>query len=289
MNETRTLVKFLVGLKYEDLPPEVVAEAKLALLDHFGVGLFASRMEWSKMVCELVEEAGSKRESTVWGNSFKVTAQDAALVNGTAAHGIEMDDRKPSLSLHQGSVTVPAALATAEKAKADGKTLITAMVAGYELPYRVGRCMKKSPEGIHTPGHRSVWGAVAAASKALGLGEGQMLNACGVAGSMASGIWEFSEDPKGTMVKRLHMGWSAHSGVTAALLGAKGFTGPSTVLEGKYGYCNVFAKDPAVVEFEELTRTHQGPWRTFPDSGQRSEGLCRLGRVPLQYLDGKRA
>ncbi len=254
MNETRTLVKFLVGLKYEALPSEVVAAAKLALLDHFGVGLFGSRMEWSKMVCEFAEEAGSKMESTVWGHSLKVTAQDAALVNGTATHGIEMDDRKPSLGLHQGSCTVPAALATAEKAKADGKTLITAMVAGYELPFRVAFCMKKEIEALHAPGHRSIWGSVAAASKALGLGEEQMLNACGLAGSMAAGIWEFSSDPEGTMVKRLHAGAAAHNGVKAALLGAKGFTGPRTVLEGKYGYCNVFARSQTDVDPAELTR-----------------------------------
>ncbi len=243
MNETEDLVAFLADMSYGDLPPEVIATAKLCLLDTLGVGLFASQMEWTKIVVEAVAGAGGAvAESAAWGLSPRTAAHYAALINGTAAHGIEMDDRKPALTLHTGSMTIPAALAVGEKTQADGREVLTAIVAGYEVPFRVARAMPLwTDRGLHPAGHKGIWGSVAAASKVLDLDKDQMLNAFGLAGSMASGIWEFSQDPKGTMVKRFHGGWASHNGVIAAILGQKGLTGPRTVLEGKFGYCHAFA------------------------------------------------
>jgi 2-methylcitrate dehydratase PrpD len=242
MNETRTLVKFLAEMNYDNLSPEARATAKLCVLDTIGVGLFGAQMEWARIVAEMVTEADCVGESTVWGRNVRTAAQYAAMANATAAHGIEMDDLKPAFRVHTGALAVPAAMAATEKVQADGKRLLTAIVAGYEASFRVSRSVRKQMErGIHSPGHFGIWGSVAAASKALDLNQEQMLDAFGIAGSMASGIFEFSNDPLRTMVKRLHGGWPSHSGVIAALLGQKGLTGPSTVLEGQYGYCRVFA------------------------------------------------
>ncbi|MBI2858615.1 MAG: MmgE/PrpD family protein, partial [Chloroflexi bacterium] len=251
MNETRDLTAFLVKLKYDDLPADVVKTAKLCLLDTVGVGLFASKMEWTRIVAGTVGGAGGSAESAAWGLKSRLPAQYAALVNGTAAHGIEMDDRFGALSIHTGAMTIPAALAAAEKAHATGKRLLESIVMGYEVAFRVGRAVPLQTErGLHPAGHKGIWGAVAASTKALGLDEEQAINAFGIAGSMASGIWEFSQDPRRNMVKRFHGGWSSHNGVLAAMLAMGGLTGPGTVLEGKFGYCNVFkgGVDPHIDE-----------------------------------------
>lgn len=262
MAETRELVNYLSDLKYDDIPTEVASQAKLCILDTVGVALCANQRPWTKIVNEIASELSGVGESTVWGDDFRVPPQYAALVNGTAAHGIEMDDRNPPAGMHAGSAIVPAALAAGEKAGSDGRELITAVVAGYDAAFRVGYAMKGiGNPGIHSPGHRGIWGAVAATSKVLDLDQDQMLDAFGLAGSMASGLWEFPHNPEGTMVKRLYGGWPAHNGVMACLLARKGLTGPSTVLEGKHGYCRTFTRDDEEPYLGELTNDLGGSFK----------------------------
>ncbi|MFC1987433.1 MmgE/PrpD family protein [Chloroflexota bacterium] len=254
MNETKELVTFLAGLSYDDLSVEVIDTAKLCLLDTLGVGLFASKMEWTKIVAETMAKVGGVPESVVWGFNMKTPAHYASLINGTAAHGIEMDDRHPSLSMHTGAMTIPAALAVCEKAYANGKTMLMAIVVGYEAAFRVGKSVPlQIDRGLHPAGHKGVWGSVAAVSKALSLNNEQTLDAFGIAGSLASGILEFSKDSQRNMVKRFHGGWASHNGVIASLLAQNGLTAPRTVLEGTFGYCNVF-KGSVEPRFEELTK-----------------------------------
>lgn len=242
MNETRILADFVQRTRYEDLPTEIIHQAKLCLLDLFGVALFGSRTEWGKMVTELAREAGGHPEASVWAGGFQTSAASASLTNGTMGHGFELDDIYYGGGIHPGTVVIPAMLAMGERQRADGRSALAAVVLGYEAMGRVGATARHMIQwGMHPTGCNGVFGAAAAAGKMLGLNAGQVLNAFGIAASMASGISEFSQDPEGTMVKRLHGGWPAHGGITAALLAAKGFTGPSTALEGKYGYCRVFS------------------------------------------------
>ena len=253
MKETVELVDFLTALRYEDFPENVVQTAKLCLLDTFGVALFASRMPWVKIVTEITAAAHRMAECTLWGHNLTASAQSAALVNGVSAHGIEMDDRKPALGLHPGSQIIPAAMAAAEIVHADGKRFLEAVVSGYEVAFRVAKALSRPILGLNSAEHKGIWGAVAAASRALDLSSEQTLNAFGVAGSMASGISEHSQDSDHSMSKRLLGGWPAHNGVMACLLGQKGFSGPWSILEGRFGYCQVFARDRAAC-VEELTK-----------------------------------
>ncbi|MGH3757003.1 MmgE/PrpD family protein [Actinophytocola sp.] len=255
-----TLARFLSDLSYEDIPPDVVATAKLCVLDTLGVGLTASRRPWTRMVVGMAREAGGTPVSAVWGHGFRTSPQLAALANGTAAHGIEMDDRIPTAELHPGSMVVPAALAVAEAARMAGRELLAAVVAGYEAGIRVGYAVRTRP-GIHSPGHKGVWATVAAAGRALGLDAQGMQDAFGLAGSMASGITEFSQDSRGTMVKRLHGGLAAQHGVLAAQLAGRGVTGPASVLDGIYGYCRVFGADVDEIDLDELTVELGRAWR----------------------------
>jgi 2-methylcitrate dehydratase PrpD len=253
MGETAKLADFVAKLSYSDLPPGVVHTAKLCLLDTLGVGLFASQMPWTKIVAQIGHERKGAEESVVWGRRAKVPAEYAALANGVAAHGIEMDDRKPSLGLHPGCQVIPSALALSEKLHLDGKKLITAITAGYEMIFHVGKAIPRPRRGINSAAHKGVWGSVAASTKALGLNKTQTLNAFGLAGFMASGISDYSEDGSTSMMKRLMGGWPSHSGVMASLLAQNGLTGLGTMLEDKWGYCRIFAGDEEP-RLEELTK-----------------------------------
>lgn len=253
MKETIELVSYLSNMQYEDIPDEAIDTAKLCILDTVGVGLFASKTAWTKITAEMAAATMGIQESVIWGHGIKTTAQYAALVNGVSAHGIEMDDRKPTLGLHPGSSIIPVAIAASEKTNANGKTLLTAIVAGYETAFRIGKAVPKQLPGVNSAAHKGIWGATAAASKVLELDVDQTLNAFGIAGFMASGISEYSQDPLNTMVKRFLGGWPAHNGMTAALLAQRGLTGPWSVLEGKFGYCRVFAEEQDLY-IEELAK-----------------------------------
>lgn len=254
INETRTLAAFLSRLTFDDLPDDVVETAKMCVLDNTGAALTARNFPWTRMVEETVAESGGTEESSVWGSTLRCSAQQAALVNGTAANGIEMADRVPGASVHPGTHVIPVALAVGEMENLTGRQLLTAVVSGYELGIRIGFASQFIRPGLHQSGHKGVWLGVGAAGNGMGLDPEQMGNAFGIAGSMASGIAEFSQDHHGNMVKRLHAGIAAHNGVLAARLARKGLTGPGTVLEGKFGYISNFIADGHEPRFEELTR-----------------------------------
>ena len=129
MNETKELIEFVRGIQYDDLSAEVVETAKMSILDTVGVGLYGSLTEWSNIVAEFVKENACAPESSVWGQNWKTSAPYAALINGTSAHGIEMDDQSTNLSIHCGAAVIPAALAVWEKTRTGGKDVIITVVA----------------------------------------------------------------------------------------------------------------------------------------------------------------
>jgi len=233
---SRVLAKYVVDLQYEDLPQNVVEKTKMHFLDSLGNILGAYEMPWSRMVIKIVEQMKGEPQSTVMGNPGKYPMIMAALANGTMAHGIDADDSgaRPSWA-HPGSCIIPAAYAAAEAEQVSGKELITAILAGYEVNCRVDSAVYPGlrNRGFHATGVVGTIGEATAAGKILGLNEEQMVNAFGLAGIQAAGLDEWLT--AGDMSKRLHAGKAAMNGVLAALLAREGYTGPSTVFEGKYG------------------------------------------------------
>src|SRR5262249_39299125 len=182
-----------------------------------------------------------------------VRAASAALANGALAHAFELDNlTKPGSGVHPGATLLPPALAIAQQHDLNGRDLITAFVAGAEVMIRIGRATKHTNEarGFHAPGTTGPFGAAVAIARLLSFDAERMTNALGIAGSLAGGLLEFAHSD-GAMVKRLHLGRAAEAGVLAAFLAAEGFTGPSTVLEGHYGFLRVFCSD---YDMNELTR-----------------------------------
>ncbi|MDI2587536.1 MmgE/PrpD family protein [Psychrobacillus sp. NEAU-3TGS] len=234
MDLSRELAKYSQALTYEELSPEVVEFTKLCILDYFGSAIAGSNKVPIKMISELVEEMGGSEQATLFTGG-KSSAVNAALLNGAASHIVELDDIHKGSIIHAATVVIPAALAVAQWKKLSGKDLITAVVIGYEVCFRIGEAVSPSHYYYwHNTATCGTFGAAIAAAKLLNLTEEEMVFALGNAGTQAAGLWEFIVD--GAMTKQLHSGKAAMNGLLAALLAQKGFTGPTKILEGDRGF-----------------------------------------------------
>jgi 2-methylcitrate dehydratase PrpD len=247
MNATQRLARFAIDLNYRRIPEVVLARAKACILDTLAVSLYGSTKPWSQTVVDFVRDSGSRGQSTILGARWKAQAAQATLANGVMAHAFELDNvRQPGAGVHPGATAFLPAFAMAEEKKADGKMLLTAFVAACEVMSRIGVAAGNSLEkrGFHAPGLTGTFGAAVAAGRLLRLDEKKMVNALGIAGSYSGGLIEFSRCQQGAMIKRLHLGKAAEGGVTAALLASRGFAGPESVLEGKFGFCRTYSDSP---------------------------------------------
>src|SRR5437660_11782482 len=243
-NETIQLAEYAAGLKYEDLPAPVVQRAKDTIADTVATILFGYDLPWSRIIVDYAKRNGAGGRSRILGaGEVPVHEPAAALANGALAHAFEMDNlTQPNSGSHPGATTFSAALAIAQERGIGGRELIAAVVAGWEVMIRIGRATKHSNErrGFHAPGTTGPFGGAIAVGKLLKLDAAAMTNVLGIAGSLACGLLEFAKSGTGAMVKRLHLGRAAESGVLAASLAGAGFTGPASVLEGEFGFLRVF-------------------------------------------------
>lgn len=246
VSATRELAAFGQGLTLEAIPANVIQKAKESIMDTIGVCIFGSGLPWGRMVIDYAQLYGAGGTGTILGTDIKVTTPFAALANGVLGHAFEMDNlRQPSMGVHYGSTLVPALFAVGEEVHASGNDILAAFVAGSEVMCRIGLAAENSAEkvGFHSPGITGTYAATVAAGRLLGLTKEQMVQAFGIAGSLCSGLLAFSKAGNGGMVKRLHIGRASESGVLAARLAKNGFTGPDTILEGKFGVFDAFTRD----------------------------------------------
>ncbi|HUB16746.1 MAG TPA: MmgE/PrpD family protein [Acetobacteraceae bacterium] len=254
-NETVRLAEYAAGLRYEDIPSPVVERAKDCIIDTVAVVTQGSTLPWSQIIARYAQRIGTGGRCRILGvDGPAVQAPAAALANGAFAHAFESDNlTKPGAGVHPGGTLLPPGLAVAQQQGSGGRALIAAVVAGFEVMYRIGHATKHSNErrGFHAPGTTGPFGAAVAAGHLLGLDADHMTNALGIAGSLAGGLMEFARSGTGAMVKRLHLGRASESGVLAASLAADGFTGPRSVLEGEAGFLKVFCPE---WDMADLTR-----------------------------------
>jgi 2-methylcitrate dehydratase PrpD len=243
MDETRRLAQSCNALAFEDLPEEVIDRTKYLFLDFVGVAARGALTESSIPVHNLFKKMGRKEDGgVVIGTNLKLDPTYAAMANGIAAHSVELDDVVNAASLHPAVAVMPAALSAAQLSDGTGKELITAIVAGYEATVKLGIALDPSAhyaQGFHPTGTCGTIGAAVTAAKILKLPPEKITNAVGIAGSQAAASMEFLSD--GSFTKRFHPGWAAHSGLMAALLSREGFTGPGTILEGKFGFLHAYS------------------------------------------------
>ena len=258
MTLAERLADFTASLRFETLPAEVVDSVRLRLLDTLGLALAGSRAELAPAMLGLV--AGAEGPCTVLGTAYRASAPLAILVNGALTHGLDFDDTHAASITHASAVVLPTALALAEQQRLDGRALVVAAVAGYESITRLGMAAAGAfhDRGWHATAVCGPFAAALVAGRCAGLDRSRLTASLGIAGSCASGVMEFLED--GSWVKRLHPGWAGHAGAVAATLARGGFTGPATILEGRFGFYATFVgKAPDAAPFETLGRE----WETL--------------------------
>jgi 2-methylcitrate dehydratase PrpD len=230
------------------IDPDVGRTCENLVVDVAGLCVAARATDYVASVAGSAEAGG---RCTAIGHKQGFDPASAALINGTAAHGEDFDDTFEGGPVHSGAVIVPAVLAAAERLGLGGTDVLFGLAIGCEVLCRLSLVV---PRAVHQSGFHptAVFGAVASAAavgSALKLPASQLVAAIGTAGSMASGLIEYLAE--GTWTKRLHPGWAAQSGYRAALLARAGFIGPRTVLEGRHGIFNGFA------------RTTEGDWNAL--------------------------
>jgi len=245
--ETMRLAEYAAAIRYEDLPPDVIGRAKDCIADTVATIIYGADLPWSRMVLAYAQRNGGGGRSRILGaGDVSVHAPSAALAQGAFAHAFELDNlTQPNSGAHPGASLLSSALPVAQERGIGGRELVAAFVAGAEVMIRIGLATRHTNEerGFHAPGTTGPFGAAVAAGRLLRLDGMRMANALGVAGSLACGLLEFARSGTGAMVKRLHLGRAAESGVLAASLAADGFTGPVSVLEGEFGFLKVFCRD----------------------------------------------
>ena len=197
-------------------------------------GSTRKRPDWRAATARALSPGGGG--ASLWGTGEAAAPGVAAMVNGTAAHALELDDFHGVD--HSGAVTLPALMAAADTGgEADGRRVLEGMIFGYEVGRRLldgaGGYRRHNAAGWHTTGTLGSYAAAAAVAKLLGLDGQRMAWALGIAGSFTGGTWAFNED--GAMSKRYHAGAAAQTGLQAAFLAREGFTGPAAVLEAERG------------------------------------------------------
>ena len=261
---TRGIAEFVSGLRYEAIPPEVIARVKLLMLDSLGCALYGADLEWSRILQKRLGEIDATRACVVWGTPQKLSAPHAALVNGTQVQGFELDDVHRQGVLHVGAVVLPALIAVNElRPGMSGKEFLASAVAGYEIGPRVGICMgpEHIAQGWHSGATLGVFSAAAGAARGLKLDADKTVHALGIAGTQAAGLMAAQF---GAMVKRMHAGRSSQSGLYGALFADAGFTGIVNVLESEYGgFCSTFSRSTDRFKLDELTAGLGSTWQTM--------------------------
>jgi 2-methylcitrate dehydratase PrpD len=253
-----TLAEKIVALRADSLPAATTRKCEDLLIDIVGLCVTARNEDYVASALAGWDEDGP---CTVIGHQRTLNAAGAAFVNGTAAHGEDFDDTFEGGPVHAGAVIVPAVLAACERHNPDGRMALIGIAAGTEVLCRLSLVVPKAVHkaGFHPTAIFGAMGAAAGVGAAVGLNARQIVNALGIAGSMAGGIIEYLAE--GAWTKRLHAGWAAQSGIRAALLARQGFVGPRTVFEGVHGLFHGFAHT-ANGDYDALTGDFGTRWVT---------------------------
>ena len=281
---TERLAAYWSEVAFDDLPKSAVDLAKRFLLDTLAAGIAGAHTAVAQSVIDASVRSlgGAAGGAVLWARGLALPPQQAALVNGTAAHALELDDFGGCG--HSGAVVVPAVCALIGQRPVSGREMLVAVLAGYDLAARVlegaGGYRPHNALGWHSTGTCGSFGAAAASARLLGFDRERFADALGIAGTFTGGIWSFLVD--GAMTKRFHPGKAAETGVSAAYLAAAGMTGPHHVLDAPWGgFFSTYAPDIAE---PELALAQLGQAFRIQRSGIKPYACCRTIHAPVDSL-----
>jgi len=239
MTVAHALSEFAQKLRYETIPAAVSKRAKLLLLDAVGAAFASTKYEFSSKALAGLRRFG-EGDSPVIGFDTRLGFRDAVRVNGVLVHGLDYDDTYLPGSVHLTASNVPSALGMAFETGASGRDLLMALTLGLEAGARVAVAGMGGFQaaGFHPTGICGAMSSSLVAGRLWGLSTQQQTWAQGIALSMASGTMQPMQD--GSWTKRIHPGWAAAAGITAAAMASEDFVGPEEAYEGRYGFYNLF-------------------------------------------------
>jgi 2-methylcitrate dehydratase PrpD len=242
MTAAQSFASYATSLRHATLDPEVVHHAKRAIVDWFAALLPGSVAPPSTLLEKALQE-DLDRGGARLALGRAATVRTAALINGTAAHTVEVDDIYREAIFHPGAPTIAAALAIAQARNATGMQLLRGVIAGYEVSTRIGAALGRDHYRYwHNTGTVGTFGAVSAAATLLGLDETRHAHALCTGATFAAGLQQaFRMD---SMSKPLHAGHAAEAGVLAALAAEQGVTGSLDVLDGEAGMGRAMSQAP---------------------------------------------
>ena len=244
---TAQLAAYCASLDFAALPPAVQERTRFLVLDLAG-NILRGRHDAESTPALLAAARAlglAAGNAAVLGDSARYTPAGAALLNGALAHCLDFDDTHAAGTLHPGAPVIPAALAAAEMAGADGRTVLSAIVAGYEVTCRLALALPGGDHydrGYHPTATCGAFGGAAAAARVFGLSAKGLEDAFGIALSQSAGSLQFLAN--GAWTKRFQVGWSAMAGLAAAILAREGFRGAAEAFEGKAGFLRAYAPNP---------------------------------------------
>jgi 2-methylcitrate dehydratase PrpD len=252
-----TLAGFALDLRLEKVPAAVSLRARHLMLDAIGCAFAARREDFALRFDAATRAiAGDGGSSGVFGFGRRLPLRDAALLNGVLAHGLDYDDTHMAGIVHLSVSVLPTALALAGQRQASGAEMLSAYIAALEVGARIASVARGGfhVHGFHPTGVVGAFASAIAAGRLMGLDAGQLVAAQGVALSMASGTLQFIED--GSWTKRLHPGWAAQSGLSAANFAAHGIIAPRAPYEGRFGLyrCYLGQAEHASIDLALATR-----------------------------------
>ena len=258
----------------------LVAKVKDHLLDTLGVACAGLADPQARAVAAVVTRWGGQHEASVIGSPARLPAPKAAFVNAMHARIHTFDDTHEAGPSHPGSAVVAASLAAAEIARASGRTLLAALLAGYETATRVSAALGATHynAGFHSTGTATPFGAAAAAARVMGFDPARTTAALSLAGSTAIGLRQYQDD--GSMIDTaLNGARAAESGIVAAAFAQAGMTGPLGVLDGRWGMLNVMQG----ADVSALTEDLGTRWE-FQGTHVKPYASCRFTHGPVAAL-----
>lgn len=289
MTHSEQIADFALSLSQSDIPSDVASLARLHTLDALGVGIAASAGSVQQRMAHSLLKNQSHGASTVLGHSTATHSANAALLNGSFIHALEYDDTHMASIVHGSAVLVPAALAAAEEHQLSLGELTRLITIGWEVLVRIGLA---APGAFQRRGFQvtSVGGALVSAllsGLAARASRSELISAQGIAGSQASGIFEFLSE--GATVKAMHPGWAAHAGNLAATLASAGLTGPSTVYEGRFGLYKTYTDEPGAAQALGKSLHSLGQHWTLREAAFKLYPCCHYIHPFLEALEQLRA
>lgn len=248
---TADLAEWSTSVTWAELPMPVRTATVCRLVDSIGLMLAGSQTASGRAIYRYAVGIGGREEATLVASGDRLPAELAALIHGTWAHVHDFDDTEPESVIHPTSAVAAAALAVGEARHVAPEEVLAATAIGVEVICRLGvpAGRRFHHRGFHATGLAAPIATALTVSRLTKIDPDVAVDAMGLAGSMSSGLLAFLGD--GSWAKRLHPGWAAHGGITAAGLASQGFRGPAAVLEDRYGLYAAFLHgddtDPALV------------------------------------------